>query len=51
VIEAGVTKCDEIADNMKLPKYAVSRLAKKAIDAGWLTKTKRGEYVLKEAKK
>src|SRR5262249_27368247 len=32
VIESGVTKCDEIADAMKLPKYAVSRMAKKAMD-------------------
>ncbi len=49
VIEAGVTKCDEIAAEMKLPKYTVSRLAKKAVDAGWLKKA-RGEYVLVEAK-
>jgi AAA domain/DnaB-like helicase N terminal domain len=45
VIESGVTKCDEIADAMKLPKYQISRMAKKAIDAGWLTKN-RQEYVL-----
>jgi putative DNA primase/helicase len=50
VIEAGVTKCDEIAAEMKLPKYTVSRLAKKAVDAGWLKKS-RGEYVLTEAQK
>jgi hypothetical protein len=50
VIEAGVTKCDEIAAEMKIPKYTVSRLAKKAVDAGWLKKS-RGEYVLMEAQK
>jgi putative DNA primase/helicase len=44
-IESGVTKCDEIADAMNLPKYAVSRLAKKAMDAGWLKKGKGHEYV------
>jgi hypothetical protein len=33
VIESGVTKCDEIAAVMKVPKYTVSRLAKKAIEA------------------
>jgi AAA domain len=51
VIESGVTKCDEIADAMKVPKYVVSRMAKKAMDAGWLDKTKRGEYALKGGKK
>src|SRR5262249_4425879 len=50
VIEAGVTECDEIAQEMKLPKYTVSRLAKKAVDAGWLKKEKRG-YALVETKK
>jgi len=40
IIEAGVTKCDQIAAEMKVPNYAVSRLAKKAIDAGWLTTSK-----------
>ena len=47
IIEAGVTKPIEIAREMKLPDYTVSRLAKKAIDAGWLAKSSRGEYVLK----
>jgi Mn-dependent DtxR family transcriptional regulator len=50
IIEAGVTKCDEIAAEMKVPKYTVSRLAKKAFDADWLTKG-RGEYVLTEVQK
>jgi putative DNA primase/helicase len=50
IIEAGVTECDQIAQEMKVPKYVVSRLAKKAFDAGWLTKEKRGGYKLVEAK-
>jgi hypothetical protein len=48
LIEEGVTKCDEIAQAMKLPSYAVSRLAKKAIDAGWLTKSGR-EYAVTQS--
>jgi putative DNA primase/helicase len=50
VLESGVTKCDEIAAVMKVEKYTVSRLAKKAERAGWLKKS-RGEYVLVESKK
>jgi putative DNA primase/helicase len=50
VIESGVTKCDEIAEVMKVPKYTVSRLAKKAMEAKWLEKS-RGEYVLVGSKK
>jgi putative DNA primase/helicase len=49
VLESGVTKCDEIAAVMKVEKYTVSRLAKKAERAGWLKKS-RGEYVLVESK-
>jgi putative DNA primase/helicase len=45
IIEAGVTECEQIAAEMKVPKYTVSRLAKKAVDAGWLTKRRR-EYAL-----
>jgi len=48
VIEAGVTECSQIAAEMKIEPYQVSRLAKKAMDAGWLTKKKR-EYVLMES--
>jgi putative DNA primase/helicase len=44
IIEAGVTEPADIAQEMKVPKYVVSRLAKKAVDAGWLTKEKRGGY-------
>jgi AAA domain-containing protein len=51
VIESGVTKCDEIAAAMKLEKYEVSRLAKKAEKEGWLTREKRGEYGIKGAQK
>src|SRR5439155_2031070 len=29
VIESGVTECDQIAQVMKVPKYVISRLAKK----------------------
>jgi putative DNA primase/helicase len=50
VIESGVTKCDEIADAMKLPRYTISRLAKRAIDAGWLRKKGR-DYELIQTKK
>jgi putative DNA primase/helicase len=47
IIEAGVTECDQIAAEMKLPKYTVSRLAKKAIDAGWLRKKGRNYELVK----
>ena len=50
VIESGVSKCDEIADAMKLPKYQISRMAKHAEIAGWLTRPRRGEYGIKEAR-
>ena len=51
VLESGVTKTDEIAEAMKVQKYVVSRMAKKAMDEGWLEKAKRGEYVLKGGEK
>jgi len=51
IIEAGVSKPIEIAKEMKLPDYTISRLAKKAVDAGWLRKSKRGEYELLEGAK
>jgi hypothetical protein len=47
IIEAGVTECDQIAAEMKVPKYTVSRLAKKAIDAGWLRKRGRNYELVK----
>ncbi len=50
IIEAGVTECDQIAAEMKVQKYTVSRLAKKAMDAGWLKKKGRN-YQLIETEK
>jgi putative DNA primase/helicase len=47
IIEAGVTECDQIAAEMKVQKYTVSRLAKKAIDAGWLRKKGRNYELVK----
>jgi len=38
LIEEGVTECGQIAQEMKVSPATVSRLAKKAIDAGWLRK-------------
>jgi putative DNA primase/helicase len=49
VIESGVTRCEEIAEAMKLRPFAVSRLAKRAMDAGWLKKSGRS-YALVEGK-
>lgn len=51
IIEAGVTKPIEIAKEMKLPDYTISRMAHKAVREGWLTKSKRGEYDLAGGKK
>ena len=48
VIESGVTKPSEIAKVMGIQDYQVSRLAKKAIDQGWLERSSRGEYKLVE---
>ncbi len=50
IIEAGVTKPIEIAKEMKLPDYTISRMAHKAIKEGWLRKSRRGEYELVEGK-
>jgi hypothetical protein len=47
IIDAGVTERDQIAAEMKLPKYTVSRLAKKAMDAGWLRKRGRNYELIK----
>jgi len=51
IIEAGVTECDQIAAEMKVQKYTVSRLAKKAIDAGWLRKNGRNYALVKPGDK
>jgi putative DNA primase/helicase len=48
VLESGVTKPSEIAKVMGIQDYQVSRLAKKAIDQGWLERSSRGEYKLVE---
>jgi hypothetical protein len=48
VLESGVTKPSEIAKVMGIQDYQVSRLAKKAIDQGWLERATRGEYRLVE---
>ncbi len=45
IIEDGVTECGQIADEMRVSAATISRMAKKAIDEGWLTKKGR-EYVL-----
>jgi hypothetical protein len=50
LIEDGVTECAHIAQEMKASPAAVSRLAKKAIDAGKIIKVKR-EYMLAEGEK
>jgi AAA domain/DnaB-like helicase N terminal domain len=44
-IEEGVTDCQQIAEEMKVSKATVSRMAKKAMDQGWLGKKGR-DYVL-----
>jgi putative DNA primase/helicase len=46
VIESGVVKPIEIAKVMGLPDYTISRMGKKAIDAGWLRKASRGEFAV-----
>lgn len=48
VVDSGVTKPSEIAKVMGIQDYQVSRLAKKAIDQGWLERSSRGEYKLVE---
>jgi hypothetical protein len=50
LIEDGVTECAQIAQEMKTSPATVSRLAKKAIDAGKIIKVKR-EYMLAEGEK
>jgi hypothetical protein len=45
LIEAGVTECNQLAGEMRVSAATISRMAKKAIDEGWLEK-KRREYAL-----
>jgi hypothetical protein len=50
LIKEGVTQCADIADEMKVSSATVSRLAKRAIDAGKIIKKSR-EYFLAEGQK
>jgi hypothetical protein len=50
LIEDGVTECGQVAQEMKVSPATISRLAKKAIDAGKIIKVKR-EYMLAEGEK
>ena len=50
LIEDGVTECGQIAQEMKTSPATISRLAKKAIDAGKIIKKSR-EYFLVEGQK
>jgi AAA domain-containing protein len=50
LIQDGVTQCADIADEMKVSSATVSRLAKRAIDAGRIKKVNR-EYMLAEGEK
>jgi len=47
ILESGVTDCGQIAKLMNVETFVVSRLAKKAVDQGWLEKRSKGEYRLK----
>lgn len=48
IIESGVNECNQIARLMNVETYTISRLAKKAIEQGWLEKRGK-EYRLKGA--
>jgi Cu/Ag efflux protein CusF len=50
LIEDGVRECNQIAQEMKTSPATISRLAKRAIDAGKIIKKSR-EYFLAEGKK
>ena len=50
IVRDGVTECDQIAAEMKVPKYTVSRLAKKAMDAGKLRKRGRHYELIETGK-
>ena len=50
LIQEGVTQCSDIADEMKVSSATVSRLAKRALDAGRIKKVNR-EYVLTDSEK
>lgn len=46
IIEDGVTDCTDIAIEMKVSKATVSRMAKKATEAGWLEKKGRDYAII-----
>ena len=48
LIKKGVTECNQIAQAMGVPKYTVSRMAKRAKKDGWLEKVGR-KYVIVDA--
>jgi CRP-like cAMP-binding protein len=48
LIKEGTTERSHLAQAMGVPKYTVSRLAKRAKKAGWLSKVKR-KYVIVNA--
>jgi DNA-binding MarR family transcriptional regulator len=45
-IEEGVTDCSELSEEMKVSRGTISKWAKKAMDAGWLTKGEGRRYKL-----
>jgi putative DNA primase/helicase len=47
LIEDGVTECGQIADEMRVSPATISRMAKKAIDQGWLRKKGREYEIVK----
>ena len=50
IVRDGVTKSEQIAAEMKVPNYIVSRLAKKAMDAGKLQKRGRNYELIQTEK-
>ena len=42
LVEEGVTECGQLADEMHVSSSAISKMAKKGMDAGWLKKDGRG---------
>jgi putative DNA primase/helicase len=47
LIEDGVTECGQIADEMRVSPATISRMAKKAMDEGWLIKKGREYHFVK----
>lgn len=46
-IEDGITSAEDIAREMNVSKGTISKMAKKGIEAGWLTKNGRGYALAK----